>query len=71
MHMSQETTLYLTNMYIQHVSIKSNFSSQRRERMHVVKKDKSKTSLDLSHFVKVILEPKNNLHNYKAIKFLK
>lgn len=39
--------------------------------MHAVKKDKSKTSLDLSHFVKVILEPKNNLHNYKAIKFLK
>lgn len=38
--------------------------------MHTVKKDKSKTSLDMSHFVKVILEPKNNLHSYKAIEFL-
>lgn len=39
--------------------------------MHAVKTDKSKTSLDMSHFVKVILEPQNNLHNYKAIKILK
>lgn len=39
--------------------------------MHAVKKDKSKTSLDTSHFVKAILGSKNNLHNYKAIKILK